>query len=480
VYHIAALALAGCDPASLCNGPECADFYSRGRLSRIDGPESDTVVDVWADPTALYDGSESLGSGWTSSPIDDSVILGLPDVARVVRVRSRKEDGLLTPAAQWVDQGGSSGFGASVLALPLKGGGFDLWVGAPDHEDDAGVKRGAVLVFRDADDDISATLDDADLTLLGSSEGDRFGAQLTLCSTLTEDGSPEIVVWAPWFQRDGVEPLAGAIYIVRSEDVLAQPPGAVAAEEVSEVWWGAQRGEGAGHAVVCGDLDGDDLPKEVLVGAPWADDHLGRVYLVSGLPGTGALDDPARTRVTVGGTTAGEWFGSSLALLPHDSGSLVAVGSPGLIPLGGEAAGAVSVLAGAELMDRGARPDRPVPMTGFTLVGRFAPDTASDPVHFGRWLYSADLNNDGLGDLVVGAPDYHGPDGPDFDTGRLWAWFGPADLEEWPTSGFTPPADVMVTGEEPFQRIGRAVSVFDSDGDSLDELWLPTGWEAEP
>jgi hypothetical protein len=483
VYHIAALVLTGCDPAALCNGPECADFYTRGRLSGLEAPASDTVVDVWDSSTvALYDGSSTLGNGWTSSPIEGGLIVGLPEAARAVRIGTSADDGLLAPIAQWVDDDRSSELGASVLALPSEGGGFDLWVGAPNYEDAEGVVRGAVLVFEDAANETSAQPDDAELILLGSSEGDRFGAQLTLCGPLTEDDLPEIVVWAPWFLRERVGELAGASYVVRSE-ALSGRSGEVEAEEVSEILWGAQPGEGAGHAVACADL-GEDEQLEMLIGAPWADsevganDEVGRVYLLSGMPSTGVLDDSARTRLTVGGTTAGEWFGSSLAVLSHTDGPLVAVGSPGLIPLGGVATGAVRVLAGDDLMNRSAQADKPVSVDSFEgLVGLFEPNKGEDAVHFGRWVYSADLDGDLLDDLVVGAPDYHGPDGPDFDTGRLWAWFS-ANAIEWTTTGFTPPADVMVTGEEPFQRIGRAVSVHDSDGDNLDELWIPTGWAA--
>jgi hypothetical protein len=360
------------------------------------------------------------------------------------------------------------------------GVGFDLWVGAPGQD----YGRGAVYLFRNAHEGGRST-GEQDLVLRSETPNDRLGTGIFPCADLDpdpEDGNvPELALTAPWFATppswaesellsgSEVPPLAGAVFVVRSDQVNAKD-GEWAPWDVGRTWWGDEVGDGAGTSVVCDrDIDGDGLV-DVVIGSPWARADLedapaaqGRITVVSGnpIPTDGPLSSLAGSRTIDGPEGTQDWFGISLAtfVMAEDSVGL-AVGGAGF-DLG---AGQVHLYDGANLNTR---------------FASFASELERElPDHFGRWLYSGDLDADGLGDLVVGAPDYKGDGRKAFDAGHLWIWYG-ADRDEWQIGDSSSEADLQIAGTEPFTRIGRSVTVADTDGDGIDELWVPTGLATE-
>lgn len=473
----------------LCSGPGCEDFYASARLSLLPAIPSEEPLDVWADTEGRLDGLALEGSGWVTAPVEDGLLIGQPDyvqdgvaVGRVVLVATPTATGPVVPLAQWVnDEGGVTEFGASVSAQPsVEGKGYDLWVGAPGHD----YGRGAVYLFRNADAG-GRNASERDLVLLSETPNDRLGTRIFPCADLTGDGLPELAIAAPWFATpaswsigtegqpidDAIPPLAGAVFLVRSDQVVEKGGGEWAPWDVSRVWWGDTVGEGAGTAVACDrDLDGDTIV-DVVIGSPWSEGSRGHVTVVSApevggsLPPSGPLSEVEGRRTITGPPDTQDWFGVSLATLGIAEGAVLAVGGAGF----DVGAGQVHLYDGADLAD--AEP------------GRFAsfesdPDRRGIPDHFGRWLYAGDLDGDGQSDLVVGAPDYKADGRNAFDAGHLWIWYG-ADRDQWQISGTTDGAGLEIGGDEPFARIGRAVTVADTDGDEIDELWVPTGVATE-
>jgi hypothetical protein len=99
----------------------------------------------------------------------------------------------------------------------------------------------------------------------------------------------------------------------------------------------------------------------------------------------------------------------------------------------------------------------PCDMTAM-IIGANAGDRAGGAVSLG-----GDLNNDGVGDLVVGASRYNGEG---LSLGGAFVFYGPVN-----TDMSTEDADVILTGEADHDRAGCAVDIVgDTNGDGYDDL----------
>jgi len=98
---------------------------------------------------------------------------------------------------------------------------------------------------------------------------------------------------------------------------------------------------------------------------------------------------------------------------------------------------------------------------------------ASPGDSLGRTALAADLNADGIDDVIVGAPGVTAEPDPRTDQGRVYVFFGSRnlkgtiDLAEG-DSGF----DFVVTGAEGFSRLGDALASGDVNGDDITDLVL--------
>lgn len=95
--------------------------------------------------------------------------------------------------------------------------------------------------------------------------------------------------------------------------------------------------------------------------------------------------------------------------------------------------------------------------------------------NLGLSVVAADVNGDGLDDIVVGAPGVSDVGGRDerTDQGRTYVFFGSHDLPESFDLGADPRAfDFVITGAEGFSRIGHALADGDINGDTVTDLIL--------
>ncbi len=436
-----------------CRGPACENAYPEGRVDvlgdlPLDGRE--VLIDEVARGSIL--GSVVSGSAFSVAATPDGIVVGQPE-ARTVRRFETPESSVLDEAADMLWASFDDGYGTDLAVMPTANGiGWSLVVAAP--ESDRG--RGVIRIYHEAD---QATVEVA-RTLKGTTQGDRLGQQMRLCPDRGGDGLPELLVSAPWMQpnaalTEDLPALAGVVFLIDSEN-LAASPGAGEVSPVLDVaiaWWGASVGDSLGVGLDCSnDLDGDGQ-FDILLGAPQANGSAGSVYVLASSDGfrSGPIDE--RARLQLDGKNA-ETFGTSVVTFERPEGPQVLIGAPGF-----EAGRGAAVWLDARDF---------ATADALRARSRFESDRTNAD-HFGRTVAVAELDGDGLPDLLIGGPDRRV--GQLYDVGHLAIFLGSRTLDVLTAGG---DADLSITDDQGFRRVGRRVVVHDVDGDGIDELLLPT------
>jgi len=253
-------------------------------------------------------------------------------------------------------------------------------------------------------------------SVAGVTGGDHLGTSLALGPDTNGDGYADLLVGAPGADGALLESGRAFLYDGLSGDLLA-------------AFEGPGTGSEFGAAVSLGpDVDGDGRG-EVLVGAPRASGtsfDTGGAFLYSGA--TGVL------LAAYAGEATGDRFGAAVAVGPDADGDGrgdVLVGAPGFDAPGRADAGRAYLYGSADLA---------VPRK---LTGEAADDQFGFAVSLGP-----DLDGDGRGDALVGAP-FADPGMPAMpDAGKAYAITGDSGLVIF-----------TLDGEQPGDRFGSAVSL---------------------
>ncbi len=378
----------------------------------------------------------TLGSG---AGAVDAVIIGAPgdpdkaiDAGRVFVVLN-ETPGTVGSLGGTVDQiildGVDAGdaAGAAVAAInDLNGDGIaEFLVGAPGV--DVGGEADAGRVYVAWGDTVAGGIDLADASagngagysINGEAAGDYAGAALSAISDRNGDGSQEVLVGAAGNDAGGAD--AGAVYVVDGKatdaDVnLSDVAGGIGGFKIV----GENAGDAAGaYAGRIGDQNGDGK-EDILVGATGNDGagaEAGAVYVVFDKP-DGAqvnLDDVA---AGIGGYKingiAGEAIGDSVSSLGDINGDGIAD-----ILIGDGAGDKAFVVYGKNNTAGVNLADVANGIGGFAILAENAGDLANISVTGG-----ADLNGDGINDLVIGA-SHNGEGGA--DAGAVYTVWGGAN-----------------------------------------------------
>jgi hypothetical protein len=225
--------------------------------------------------------------------------------------------------------------------------------------------------------------DEADALLLGELPGNLTGRAMRAGSDVNGDGVGDILAPAPYSNAGA--PAGGAVYVVYGPPVgvldLADADGRLLGEGTADT---------AGATLWFGDVNGDAL-QDVIVGgegssaeAPGA----GSAYVVFG-PAAGDIDLGAAD-VRIRGAVANQHAGSAVSAGDVDGDGIaeVLVGASGT----DRDAGAAYLFVG--------------PLAGdYTTTDAEASFTGADPnAYAGAGVAIGDLDGDGLGEVLVGAP----------------------------------------------------------------------------
>ncbi len=296
----------------------------------------------------------------------------------------------------------------------------DLAVGTPGN-DDGGTDRGAVWVlFMDDTGEVDTGQKISDTTggFNGSlDDGDEFGSALAAIGDLDKDNVFDLAVGVPGDDRGGTD--RGGLWILFLDIDGTVLDSQKIADGTGGFNGNLDNDDRFGSAIAgIGDLDGDGVT-DLAVGAPNADDGVtdaGAVWILF-MNDDGTVDSSEKISRIAGGFNgsirAEDHFGAALAGIGDLNGDGIpdlAVGAPGRDERGPER-GAVwilflnsdgTVLAEQLIADR---------------EGDFEGRLRNDD-RFGSALANVrDLNNDGVQDLAVGAPN--DDDGAD-NAGALW------------------------------------------------------------
>jgi len=440
-----------------------ADFAAglAGVFSGGDLPDEGSVSPL--DAGLSVEGTLDEGPSWALSVASGGLLVGSP-VEGAVRSFAAGSGARSLTSSDGVLQGeeGGDGFGVAIAVLPdIDGNGLDeLLVGASSYPlNKAARAEGAVYLMADLGQAFTETwsASDARLRIVAEESGVHLGSSLAACGDLDGDGRADWAAGAPL--ESSHADLAGALHIGLSTELDSTTQ--VLWGQFGLLWHSRTVGSRAGAAIACDrDLLGSN-EADLVVGAPFADgDHeaAGALYVLEGGGplGAGVFEDEAA--LVLEGLTAESWLGWAVALgdLDGDGMTDIAGGAPGA----SEAAGEVLVWMGRDLQNSSTRPR-------FRIQGLSSGDA------LGRAVAVADLDGDGVDDLVVGAPRRNplGETAPlAHDSGSVYIFRGSIDSVGWRPLMSADAADVELSTVQQFLRAGRVLATGDLDQDGLSDL----------
>jgi len=470
-------------------------------------------LDDDCDPGTPDDDLDGDGHGIDSDCDDDDAAVG-PDAAEACFQRARADAAVIGEAEQ--------GLGSGLLGLDdLDGDGVaELAVGA----EEADGWRGAVLLLSGAALAGGATLqaDEALVRIVGDAEYDSLGGagELLALPDISGDGAAELLLACPGADPGGFTNI-GEVYLLSSATIPVDGSTVSADDAATVAFQGRNSSDRFGVAMGAGDLDGDGLT-DLVVGSPGDDmarDEAGlvAVFLGVGLEaaavsaadadawlfgayqeglGEGAitvvddLDGDGRRDLLVGSVGGDDADGSETGVVyllaadglgsaditdqafavvaggAYDDQLGVAAGSPGDLDGDGAAELAVGALKGDAGVTNGgglyllSGGDG---LAGWLDVSAAARSWGSQTslARAGSVLEAADLDGDGLGDLLASAPWEAG--------GGTAAVLSGAGFEAWQGGTLADDARVLIDSHEQ-DGLGSALLALDLDGAGLPDL----------
>ncbi len=341
----------------------------------------------------------------------------------------------------------NSRLGYSIAQGDWNGDGYtDLAVGNP-YDDTGGTDQGRVDVYYGGP---TGYAQNPNWSVFGHSPTGHLGWSVGNAGDVDNDGCEDLVIGEP--DAGGPSfPGAGAAYLYRgSRSGLSTSPS-----------WTITGGSVISHlgtsVAGAGDVNGDGFA-DVVIGAPtYSPGGQAYVYLGSA-NGLGA--NPAWS---ASGGNNGDNFGFCVASggdINGDGYSDVVIGAP-------------LKETGSNLTDEGMAFVFYGSSSGLAMNAGWSGHGGQAGMEFGFAIASGDLNNDGLSEVVIGAPNYN--NGGNANAGEIFVFAGQ-------TTGLQTPPVIFIPGHAASDQYGRALAVGDVNNDGFADLAVgaPTSNSAFP
>ena len=303
------------------------------------------------------------------------------------------ERSLASAAVVFLGEGSNDLSGAGVAgAGDVDGDGLDDILIGVVSDDEAANGAGKACLFTGATiaSGTSFSTADADAAVLGESAYNGIGDALAGIGDVDGDGFDDIALAADSFV--GPAPTTGRVYVVLGAQLAAG--GTMSLADAHAKFDGQEQGVSAGGQLsAAGDVDGDSVA-DLLVGA--GSQNAGRAWLISGaVAAAGGASSIEDSWAILTEEEPMDWLGSGIAAGDVDGDGLgdLFLGASASDE-GGNSAGKAFLVLGASLAGGTFGLDN----ADLALVGQLAISYA------GQTVAVADIDGDGLDDLVVGAP----------------------------------------------------------------------------
>jgi len=356
----------------------------------------------------------------------------------------------------------------------------DILMGAPKASgpDNARNNAGEAYVILGSSD-LGGTVDISknhqDFTVVGAAPGDNLGF-VVASGDVNGDGIDDILVGARFagsFEGSFEDSLinAGEAYVIFGSPDLSGTVDTALGEQDFTIQ-GAQGGDFLGYALAAGDVSGDGVD-DIIVAAPGADgpdnarSGAGEAYVVLGSPElTGTIDvGQDQQNLTILGAVADDFLANFAA-----SGDV-------------NGDGIDDILLGTHMADgpEGQRADGGVAYVIFgssELEGTidlasgegFLPIWGADASDWlGFVLTAADVDGDGVDDLLISARNADGLDNSRNNAGEVYVIFGSAELPS-KIDIAEQTQDVTIIGSDPNYLFGHSLASGDVNGDGLADV----------
>ncbi len=368
-------------------------------LKEAPGRITGTVTNSWLG-WSVSAGPDATGDGVDDLLVGAPLLAGELPEAGGAWLFAGPVEGDLDPSAAvaffTAETGGDrAGYTVALLGDTNGDGMGDLAIGATDfsYASDSGTfyDSGGVWVFRGP---VTGTVSLADATarLYGEGEDDHAGMALVPAGDVNGDGTVDVLLGIPDSDRGGFD--SGAAMLIYGPMEGEIPLGSIEEGGLGLVLVGERADARAGISVAGGDVTGDGLA-DLVVGAPGDDDGgsgAGAVYLLAG-PAFGVVDLSSATAKLLGEATD-DTTGTAVAVADLDGDGYfdILIGAPGQ-DADAVDSGAVYVVYGpiAADMDLSEADAR--------LSGEAYQDFSGSAL-----AVAPDMSGDGYPDLVVGSP----------------------------------------------------------------------------
>jgi hypothetical protein len=289
----------------------------------------------------------------------------------------------------------------------------------------------------------------ADASFIGTDGNTRAGNQLAPAGDVNGDGLADLLVWEPFGNNN-----RGALYVIygkasgwASNVSLSQADVSVSSNDVYLTAMGES-----------GDVNGDGY-SDLILGSVTAEGYKGATYVLFGAADlAGNLNAVADASLTYVGVKAGDRSGGNVACVGDvngDNKADIAISAPFASPNGALQAGVVYLVLGGDTPGSYSLTNADATING---IQRRA--------SYGETLSAAgDINNDGLGDFIVGTPNAYGTS---LDSGVSCLFYGRTN--GWGDLNDENDADVRFLGEGNESGSGNAFAYGDANGDGQTDL----------